>query len=230
MKILKRSWKYILVAIIAMIIGSTFGVSTDKYNKIVNKHNRLADDYSELQMQNKNLNIENENLTAKVKEAEPFFKMNEAERKRKEEEEIRRSEAAADKARIEEEKKAQEVAKLAAEEKRKAEEKEKQGYNTGITYNQLARTPDKYMGEKVKFRGKVVQVMEGDDTVQIRLAVDSNYDTILFAEFDSSIVDSRVLEDDVITVMGLSTGLISYDSTMGGKISIPGVVIDKIDQ
>jgi hypothetical protein len=111
-----------------------------------------------------------------------------------------------------------------------AEEKEKRGYATGITYNQLARTPDKYIGEKVKFNGKVIQVMEGDGVTQIRLAVKDNYDTILFAEFDSSVVDSRILEDDVITIMGLSTGLITYDSTMGGKISIPGVSIEKIEQ
>jgi hypothetical protein len=82
----------------------------------------------------------------------------------------------------------------------------------------------------IKFRGKVVQVMEGDGTTQIRLAVGDDYDTILFGEFDSSIVPSRVLEDDTITIMGISTGLLTYQSTMGGDISIPGVSIDKIEQ
>lgn len=82
--------------------------------------------------------------------------------------------------------------------------------------------------EKIKFRGKVIQVMEGDDTTQIRLAVGEDYDTILFGEYDSSIVNSRILEDDIITVMGLSTGLLTYESTMGGDISIPGMSIDKI--
>ena len=60
--------------------------------------------------------------------------------------------------------------------------------------------------------------MEGDGVTQIRLAVNDDYDTILFAEFDSSVVDSRILEDDTITIRGLSTGLITYDSTMGGSI------------
>ncbi|WP_060669256.1 hypothetical protein [Oceanobacillus caeni] len=81
-----------------------------------------------------------------------------------------------------------------AEEKAK-EEEAKKGYETGITYNQLARTPDHFNGEKVKFSGKVIQVMEGDTTTQIRLA-DDNYDTILYGEYDSSLVKSRVLEDD----------------------------------
>ncbi|WP_285848023.1 MULTISPECIES: hypothetical protein [unclassified Mesobacillus] len=82
----------------------------------------------------------------------------------------------------------------------------------------------------MKFHGKVIQVIEGDGLIQIRFAVNDNYDTILFAKFDALIVSSRILEDDVITIMGLSTGLISYESTMGGKISIPGVDIEKIEQ
>lgn len=40
------------------------------------------------------------------------------------------------------------------------------GNDTGITYDQLARNPDDYLFEKVKFRGKVVQVMEGDGITQ----------------------------------------------------------------
>ncbi|MDF2790686.1 MAG: toxin regulator, partial [Neobacillus sp.] len=97
-------------------------------------------------------------------------------------------------------------------------------------YNQLARTPDKYVDEKVKFRGTVIQVIEGDGETQIRLAVNDDYDRVLFAAFDDSVVTSRVLENDTITIYGTSTGLITYDSTLGGKISIPGISIDKIDQ
>ncbi|WP_272875231.1 hypothetical protein [Bhargavaea massiliensis] len=66
------------------------------------------------------------------------------------------------------------------EAKRKAEEEAKKGYDTGITYDQLARTPDDYIGKKVKFSGKVIQVMEGDGTTQIRFAVNEDYDTIIY--------------------------------------------------
>lgn len=71
--------------------------------------------------------------------------------------------------------------------------------------------------------------MEGDSTIQIRLAVGGDYDKVLLCEYDSSIVTSRVLEDDYITVMGISAGLITYESTMGGNITIPSVAVDKID-
>ena len=134
----------------------------------------------------------------------------------------------------EEDKEAQEMAKnsqskLDEAAAAKAAE-EAQGYETGITYDQLARVPDDFEGKKVKFTGKVVQVIEGSGSIQIRLAVDDNYDTILFGQYDSSIVSSRVLEDDHITIYGTSTGTISYQSTMGGTITIPGVLIEKIEQ
>ena len=117
------------------------------------------------------------------------------------------------------------LAAKAAEEAKKA-----QGYETGITYEQLARTPDDFEGEKVKFSGKVVQVMEGGSDIQIRLAVNDSYDTIVYGSYSPDTVSSRVLEDDHVTIYGTSVGTISYKSTMGGTITIPGVLIEKIDQ
>lgn len=115
-------------------------------------------------------------------------------------------------------------------EKQQAEAEAAKGYETGITYQQLARTPDQYEGQKVKFTGKVVQVIEGTGTVQIRLAVNDDYDSVLLGQYDSSIVSSRVLEDDHITIYGTSLGTVSYESVLGGTITIPAVYIEKIDQ
>ena len=148
-------------------------------------------------------------------------------------EEMETAEAEARKVAAEQEKAAAEQAeaqKKAEEEAKKQAEKEKKGYDTGITYDNLARNPDDYKGEKVKFKGKVVQVIEGDSENQIRLAVNSDYDTILYCGYDPSIVSSRVLEDDIITVYGYSVGTISYQSTLGGNITIPGFYVEKIDQ
>ena len=75
-----------------------------------------------------------------------------------------------------------------------------------------------------------IDALRDDGKVQIRLAVDDDYDTVLLGEYDSKIVPSRVLEDDHITVYGVSAGVITYKSTMGGNITIPGMVIERIDQ
>lgn len=116
------------------------------------------------------------------------------------------------------------------EEARKQKEaEEKKGYDTGITYNSLARTPDDYIGKKVKFTGKVIQVIEGDLVTDLRVAVNKDYDTVIYAEYVPSIIPFRILDNDVITMYGTSTGVISYTSTLGGKITIPSMWIDKIE-
>lgn len=53
---------------------------------------------------------------------------------------------------------------------------------------------------------------------------------MLYCEYDKSIVKQRVLEDDMITIYGVSYGLFTYQSTMVGYITIPAVSVDKIDQ
>lgn len=123
------------------------------------------------------------------------------------------------------------AAEAAAAAKKKAEE-EARGYDTGITYDQLARTPDTYEGQKVKFSGEVAQVMEDSDsdTVQVRLAINGDYDQMMLCEWSATSVTSRVLEDDQITISGISEGLITYESTMGGDITIPSVMVAKVDQ
>ncbi|MEH7276434.1 hypothetical protein V7125_22785, partial [Neobacillus vireti] len=93
-------------------------------------------------------------------------------------------------------------------------------------YDQLARTPDDFEGKKAKFSGKVVQVMEGKGETQLRIAENDNYDTKLFVVYESDILSSRVLEDDNVTVSGKR--LITYQSTLGGDISIPAMEVKVI--
>lgn len=118
-----------------------------------------------------------------------------------------------------------EIADAAAREALKTSSKD-------ISYNTLARNPDDYNGERIKFYGKVIQLIDdpAEPDIEIRLAVGGSYDTIIYCFYDRGIVSSRVLEDDYITVYGTFAGLISYQSTMGGPITIPAIIADAIDQ
>ncbi|MFP7254260.1 toxin regulator [Terribacillus goriensis] len=230
MKFLKKNWKFVLTAFIALIIGSLIGPTQGQLDEVNAETKNLEEKLTNESDTVATLKEENKDLQAKVDEAAPWFKLSDEEKKQQEAE----AKEAEEKRKAEEKAKEEAEAKAKAEEEAKAkaeaEAKEKQGYNTGVTYDQLARTPDDYIGEKVKFSGKVVQVMEGDGITQIRFAVNDNYDTILLGEFDASVVDSRILEDDELTIYGTSGGVITYESTMGGNITIPSMVIDKIDQ
>lgn len=106
----------------------------------------------------------------------------------------------------------------------------KEDYDTGITYDQLARTPDDYEDKLVTLSGEVLQVLEDSGTVNIRFAVDNDYDKVAYGVYDSSLVSSRVLEGDKITVYGTSGGLYSYETVLGNNTTVPLVYIDEIDQ
>jgi len=234
----KRFWITVIVVAI-VILGLLFSVgnSSAKSKSVNEEMTKLESDIKKQSEKLEELEaaiVKKDNkiieLEEKVVEAEPWFAMSEKEQERKEKEEKKKQEA--EEAAAKKKKEEQEKKKLAEEEeeKRKEEEKEKQGYDTGITFEQLARTPDDYEGEKVKFNGKVLQVMEDEGTVQLRVAVNDDYDQVIFVEYDPDIIDSRVLEDDQITLMGISMGLFTYESTMGGDITIPAIVVDKIEQ
>lgn len=107
----------------------------------------------------------------------------------------------------------------------------KENWNPEITYDQLARTPDDYTGKDITFSGKVLQVMEDSDSgeTQLRIATSDDYDKVMLIGYDSSILKSRILEDDEIRFYGTSIGLITYQSTMGGNITIPAAVVEHID-
>ena len=99
----------------------------------------------------------------------------------------------------------------------------------GLDYDSIARKPDDYEGIKFKGSGKVLQVLESDTEVDMRVATSSDgWDDVVYLVYDPSIVDSRILEDDNVTFYGESKGLYSYESTMGGTITIPIFYVQKI--
>lgn len=94
-------------------------------------------------------------------------------------------------------------------------------YSTDITYDNLARTPDDYIGKAVCFKGDVVQLLEGEGENDLRVAINGDYDQMVYFVYDPNVIDTRVLEDDNITMYGIYYGIYSYESTMGTTISIP---------
>ncbi len=98
-----------------------------------------------------------------------------------------------------------------------------------VSYSDVARNPDDYTGKKLVFTGKVLQVVEGAGTNNLRIATDGKYDDIVLVVYNPSIMSSRILEDDTVTVYGKCTGLQSYKSTLGKQISIPGISAVQIE-
>ena len=107
-------------------------------------------------------------------------------------------------------------------------EASKAEYSTGYTYEQLARNPEAYEGDKIKFSGKVLQAESGD-ICYARVAINSDYDTVIFITYSEDVLDYRLLEDDYITIYGESNGVYTYEAVSGATITIPWLSADIID-
>lgn len=108
-------------------------------------------------------------------------------------------------------------------------EAKKASYSADYSYEQLARNPDSYKGDLVKFSGKVLQAETSSDVSYLRLAINSDYNTVLFVTYGSDVVNYRLLEDDYVTIYGESLGVYSYEAVSGATITIPWVNADIIE-
>lgn len=103
-------------------------------------------------------------------------------------------------------------------------------------YKDLERNPDEHKGKIAKFTGQVIQVSEGfGKNVSYRVNINKNpeysEDSFLEDEWIDTIYvsykraegESRVLEDDIITIYGELNGMETYTSVMAGRISIPSI-------
>lgn len=104
-----------------------------------------------------------------------------------------------------------------------------------ISFEELSRNPDSYIGTPVKMQGEIIQVLEGSGSTQFRINVTktgSYYtyweDTVLI-EYSYSSGEGRYLEDDIVTFYGEYLGLISYESVMGATITVPAVEVEYME-
>lgn len=101
------------------------------------------------------------------------------------------------------------------------------------TYNEIARNPEKYIGEKAVFTGEVIQTIEDGNRYILRVDVTptrySWTDTVYvyYTKRDSS--EGRILEDDIITMYGELTGTTTYETVMGASVTIPAMLASYIE-
>lgn len=96
---------------------------------------------------------------------------------------------------------------------------------TYVSYEDIARNPDNYKGTFTVFSGQVAQVQESGNNVVIRLNVTRGaygiWEDTVYIEYTKAQNESRILEDDIITVYGQLNGIKTYTAVLGNSISIP---------
>ena len=90
------------------------------------------------------------------------------------------------------------------------------------------RYSDEHVGEKVRYRGEVLQVSEHDDgSFTLRIAVTEEeyfFTDPVWVEYDGP----RVLEDDLVLLYGTFDGLQTYTAVLGNEVTIPAIEADTI--
>lgn len=120
-----------------------------------------------------------------------------------------------------------------------AEAEFKKECNT-YTYKEIARNPKNYEGKKAQFEGQVIQVIENNDDVIMRVDITKEknefaengylYSDTVYVEYTRKSSDeSRILEDDIIMMYGTLNGLKSYDTIFGSNETIPYLKAEYVD-
>lgn len=112
------------------------------------------------------------------------------------------------------------------------EEEFKASCTAGYDYKELARDPKTYIGKPAQFRGEVAQVMESDGINVYRINVTEgrySWDDTIYVYYIPSEDEKRILEDDIVTVYGTMTDLVTYETVIGGSVTIPGMYAKYIE-
>lgn len=225
---------HIIAAIILILIFictlSSISESKSKVNELESQVNRLTSKKESLEEKNKKLDNscsvareyltldENEKILVdakieEVKNTTKEAKQKEIDEKNAAEEKKRQEEAAA----LQAQKEAEEKARKEAEAKK---------YDTGITWEDMARDTNGRSGEYTRVSGKIIQVMNGTGYNQYRLAVDGDYNKVLLIEITTDKLTQNIIEDDYITVEGKCAGNVTYKTVLGSENTIPSLSVD----
>lgn len=93
-------------------------------------------------------------------------------------------------------------------------------------YAELSRNPNTYINQNITCTGQVIQVQEDGNTITLRVNVNKNEygtweDTCYVEYVKKTENESRILENDIITLYGEFKGIKNYTAVLGNQISVP---------
>lgn len=102
-----------------------------------------------------------------------------------------------------------------------------------FTYDQVARDPDTYFGERAKFTGEVIQVLQDGNSYTLRVnitQVSYGWNDTIMVSYTASAGESRILEDDVVTLYGVMGGMYTYETIFGADVTVPLLFAEYVDR
>jgi cytoskeletal protein RodZ len=99
-----------------------------------------------------------------------------------------------------------------------------------IQYDDLLRTPDEYVDQKIKMSGYAVQsaFTAADGVFEVIISLDEYGEQLADVAWQSDVTDKRVLEGDSITVYGTYVGTSEYTASDNSLKVVPGIHVTKL--
>lgn len=99
----------------------------------------------------------------------------------------------------------------------------------GVSYDQIARTPDDFEYKSITVTGQVMQVQNSDDGTIVLLWQNDDSDSLVMVNVDSDDMptNGNILEDDELTIYGYGAGTQKYDTASGSSNEVPLIITDK---
>lgn len=92
-----------------------------------------------------------------------------------------------------------------------------------VSYDDLFRYNESYVGKIVVFTGKIVQVVDDYPGQSFRVNIDQSSMFGNDVIYLHSYTGTRLLQDDVIKFYGKVSGLIEYKAVLGNNVTIPSI-------
>ena len=97
-----------------------------------------------------------------------------------------------------------------------------------LDYNEVIHDSDGLKGQKFTCSGQIIQVLDGSYRLSLEnKAFDSD---VVLIDYKLSDGESRIAEDDYVTIYGVSKGLETYTAVLGNQITIPRLSVDKLER
>ena len=97
-----------------------------------------------------------------------------------------------------------------------------------LDYDVIIHNSNGLKGEKFTCSGRIIQVM----TNSYRLSLENgSFDSdIILIDYKLSGEESRIAEDDYVTVWGVSKGLETYTTVLKSEVTVPRLSVDKLER
>ena len=97
-----------------------------------------------------------------------------------------------------------------------------------VSFKTLDRYSDDYDGKRVKVTGEVIQAIHSEYGVcQYRVNITKsdygNYSDTIYVTYIFHEGETKIIEDDIITIYGIFSGPYTYESTIGSNVTVPKI-------